>query len=355
MMPMWSGLWVLGVICRLRTATYIANCKKFEYKRLTSGHSDVTVFLDWTVDEVNQLGILSTRYSGVASTSEGVLPKHEQFTVTRNPRDFCESSIISYSRQSAICSTSWATAAVEIAEFALNNEIQLSVDQLLHCLPKDEDINGCQGVHPKTLSFYLYEVGLVKKEDFTNCASLENQKRYRFKTIYPEAATGGGLMNLVASNKPVFVLVALDLVKLRFVKDMSQWPAPLKCGGYEPSIYGIVSGYKYDEDNIENSYWEMSSHLVGCEEITLRLPLTANLTNANYAGIAAYSFTLKLAEVVEPDESTADVTDVPTTSEPIATSSEPIVDAPSQMVLDSPGENHIEEYTDSFDTDPMDD
>ena len=35
---------------------------------------------------------------------------------------------------------------------------------------------------------------------------------------------------------------------------MNKEDNPLKCGSYEPSMYGIVNGYKYDEVMIEDNY-----------------------------------------------------------------------------------------------------
>ena len=60
-------------------------------------------------------------------------------------------------------------------------------------------------------------------------------------------------------------MVALDITKLRFVKEMGDEDNPYKCASYEPSMYGIVRGYKYDEVMIEDSYWELVSHIIPCE------------------------------------------------------------------------------------------
>ena len=87
---------------------------------------------------------------------------------------------------------------------------------------------------------------------------------------------------------------------------------PYKCSDYQPSMYGIVSGYKYDRDFIEDSYWEVVSSLVGCEEMMVRLPMTANMTNGNYAGIAAYAMTFNNVDVVLPSTPTEAPTEIPT-------------------------------------------
>lgn len=59
---------------------------------------------------------------------------------------------------------------------------------------------------------------------------------------------------------------------------------------YEPGLYGIVSGFKYDEENMDYSWWEVTSYPVSCEEFVLRIPMTDNMANSNYAGIAGYPF-----------------------------------------------------------------
>ena len=171
--------------------------------------------------------------------------------------------------------------------------MKFSVEQLLQCLPKYENIEECSGVHPKELVLYLMEVGLVEEGKFTDCNSINPADTYRFSPIYPESPNAGGLMNLVAEGRPVFVMVSLELARLRFVKNMDDKDIPLKCGDFEPSMYGVVTGYNYDEVMIEDSYWEIASHIVGSEGMKVRIPMTANMTNGNYGGIAAFAFTLE--------------------------------------------------------------
>ena len=64
-------------------------------------------------------------------------------------------------------------------------------------------------------------------------------------------------MNLVAEGKPVFVMLALDLKKLRFVKDNRDYE-PLRSGGMQPTMYGIVSGYNSDDEYPQ--LWDKHSH-----------------------------------------------------------------------------------------------
>ena len=215
-----------------------------------------------------------------------------------------------YSQTNPICSTSWATTIIEIAK-SITGKI-FSVDQLLQCLPKQENIDGCQGVHPKTLATYLSEEGLVEMKDFTDCESLEEKTHYHFAAVYPSSPNAGGLMNLIAEGIPVFAMVAFDLVKLRFVKDVVNNDEKVNCATYQPSMYGIVSAYQYNKDFMEDSYWEIVSHIVPCEEMRVRVPMTRNMTNSNYGGIAAFAFTLQLKEITSSTISTLTPTPTPT-------------------------------------------
>ena len=191
------------------------------------------------------------------------------------------------------CSTSWATAAIKAAEAVLDYKVELSEEQLFTCLPKDLGFaDGCGGIHPKKVMDYLLEEGLVEKKDFNGCDKLDGLKKYRFMPNTPSHPTAGGLMNLLATeNKPAFVMMAIDIKKLVNVKDMSNVKDSVKCAGYQPSLYGVLTGYKY-YPNSQSGWWEVVTHIVPGEEVTVKIPITSNMANANYAGIAAYAFTL---------------------------------------------------------------
>ena len=246
--------------------------------------------MDWSDADLEQLGSLTAEFHGNAPYYEPVDVSKPDFSLRRSPPVYPESFVNEYSRKQPICSTSWATSVIEVAEAALNNQIELSINQLMQCLPNYFDMeNGCDGFEPKLIQSYLKEVGLVRKDDFVDCASLDNSERFTFNYILPEVPNKSGLMNLVAEGRPVFVMLALDLKKLRYVKDNSNYE-PLKSGAMQPSIYGIVSGYNSTDDY---PYWEIVSRILPAEEMTLRIPMMANETNANYAGIAGYAFSLE--------------------------------------------------------------
>ena len=264
--------------------------------------------MDWSDDDLRSLGNLDIHYSGVSSEYEEVHPRIGEYTSTIQSRSFCTDSLFSYSVPNN-CSTSWATAIVRAAEAAMNDSVKLSVNQVLRCLPEYAEVDGCRGVHPRMIREYLKEVGLVKESEFDTCDNVNEHSPIQFTTVTPQPPTAGGLMNLISSGKPVFAMVAVDLLKLRYVKDMSKAEEGIKCGGYGPSLYGMVTGYRLDK-TMDSSWWEMRSHVVPCEEMVLKMPVSPNMNGANYAGIAAYAFGI---ERIESDEIPSDkVPDVPT-------------------------------------------
>ena len=278
---------------------FIKNCYTLQFKRNGGSPADITPFLDWSEKELEMLGSLEVYYSHEVEVNEPIDVFQNSMQIDKVNRIFPD--LVKYNSPSQNCPTSWATAAVEVAEAALKNRVRLSAKQLLECLPKKEELNDCKGVRPKMILNYLMEVGLVEEEKFVDCDSLEGLKHYYFNGEQPDVPNASGLMNLLTEKKnPVFVMVAVDLLKLRFVKDMSNMNRGIKCGGYEPALYGVVTGYHYDESSIDDSWWELRSHMIPAEEMILRMPMSMNMENANYAGIAAYAFTLSELGIVTP-------------------------------------------------------
>ena len=270
------------------------------------GNPQVTVFMDWSDDDINKLEDTCMQYSGMVSLYDPIDVNNNEYTLPREPVNFDGESLKKASRVDSSRFLSWATSVIEAA-YSITKE-WFSIEQLINCVPQNEEIDGCECSHPKNLATYLMEVGLLKEGEFTTCNSVDPSKTYHFTPVYPESPNAGGLMNLVAEGKPVIAVLALDLVKLRFVKEMSDDDMPYKCADYQPSMYGIISGYKYDENMIEDSYWEIVSHIVPKEEMKVRIPMSTNMTNGNYAGIAAYAFSLQLI---------GDMTEEPTTTQPV--------------------------------------
>ena len=297
-------------------------------------HSEETALLDWSDEELDSLGNISTKYSGNPNYNDEIEPYEDDYIDRRftvNKRDYPELS--KYNNPKEKCSTSWATAAIELAEAALDHKVHLSVRQLFNCLPEREMINGCEGVHPKVLMEYLMEVGLVEDEEFQGCDSLKDVKHYYFSPIQPESPNAGGLMNLIAEeNRPVFVMVAIDLKKLRFVKDMSNVREGVKCADYQPSLYGLVTGYHYDE-SIENSWWEITTNIIPGEMVIVRIPMSGNMENANYAGIAGYAYGIRRIEEMTEEPTTEPPTTEPPTSE--APTTEPPLTCGGELIIDN--------------------
>ena len=319
---------------------YLSYCYKLLYKKQMGAPADFTALLDWTSDQLDELGDLSVKYSGMASIYEEIEMEEKERHVRIASRNFTELS--EYNVPEKKCSTSWVTAVIEAAEAALENRVKLSVKQLFECFPKEEGLDGCRGIHPSTLSLYLSETGLVSENDFTSCESIEETKRHRFTIVSPDAYNAGGLVSLIDEGDPVFVLVAIDLQKMRFVRDMSQADEGLKCAGYQPSLYGVVTGYKYSEVTGE-SWWELATHVIPAERVIVKIPMNGNMTNSNYAGIAAFAFALKrngdlpeiepTAQVPTYSPSSGIMTDspvFPTTHVPVITTT------PTQFVTTSP-------------------
>ena len=290
------------------------------------GNPQVTVFMDWSDDDLNKLEDTCMQYSGMVSLYDPIEVINNEYTLPREPVNFDGESLKKASRVDSSRFLSWATSVIEAAHSIIKE--WFSIEQLINCVPQNEEIDGCECSHPKNLATYLMEVGLLKEGDFIDCNSVDPSKTYHFTPVYPESPNAGGLMNLVAEGKPVITVLALDLVKLRFVKEMSDEDDPYKCADYQPSMYGIISGYKYDENMIEDSYWEIVSHIVPKEEMKVRIPMSTNMTNGNYAGIAAYAFSLQLiGDMTEEPSSQPPTTTLPTTQSP--TTQSPTTQSPT--------------------------
>ena len=83
--------------------------------------------MDWSDDELEELGNLSIQYSGIESLHEEVEVTRTAYSVEREVQDFCQGSLMEYSQTNPICSTSWAITIVEIAK-SITGKL-FSVDQ----------------------------------------------------------------------------------------------------------------------------------------------------------------------------------------------------------------------------------
>ena len=165
---------------------FIENCERLQKRQSRKEVADTTVLLDWSDADLKQLGTLTAEFHGNAPHNEPVEVLKPEFFIQRNPRVYPESFINEYSRKESICSTSWATSIIEVAEASLNNQYELSVNQLIQCLPTYFDMeNSCNGFEPSLIRTYLKEVGLVQNNDFVNCDSLDKNTKFKFDYILP--------------------------------------------------------------------------------------------------------------------------------------------------------------------------
>lgn len=240
---------------------------------------------------------ITVKYRGMGSYAEPIIPNVPQFINSFiQPRQICYNHPhLQPFITSNHCSTSWITAIQVAAEAAMlqhNQTIHFSFDFIKRCAPVDDD--GCEGIHPKDIRYFIREVGLMSEEDYESISE-ENDvcdmglnKRYRFNVIGVESPNKGGLMNLISEGYPTLVLMSLNVKNLRFVETESN---ELFSGTMsEPSVMGVVKGYNSES---EEPYWLIDLSVSPCEPLEVRLPMTSSETNANYGGIAGYAFGLE--------------------------------------------------------------
>ena len=129
--------------------------------------------------------------------------------------------------------------------------------------------------------------------DSDNLCTDEVFPKYHFKVEQINIPNKGGLMNMVAEGNPVVTLLALDLFRLRVTNDVTG-DYIYTGAAYDPTLYGVIQGYDADK-------WIVTFNVVPCENIVLQLPVTESDTNANYAGIAGYAFSIIYLETSTPE------------------------------------------------------
>ena len=277
-------------ICREHYENFLSFCLKIN-KVLGYKDYDVdySILSDFKPSDLEQMMDLGVKYSGSGSYFEPVEITNETFVQDYVTRDLC-CGLSEYSISNSV-STSWATATIAAAEAALKavgRQDMLSVSYLLKCLPELYEIRP-NDVTSNDIIQFVKEYGLISLsmamhlgEDELCTASVFS---YKFDFSRPEVPNKSGLMNLVAEGDPVVVLMALDLLRLRFVTDSGE-DKIFTGAASQPSVYGVLYGY-------DPKKWIVSLNVVPCETIYLNLPVKESETNANYAGIAAYAFSVK--------------------------------------------------------------
>ena len=260
---------------------------------------DFSILSDFDDEDLKGLMEIGTKYSGLGSDTDAVTPTQDSFSATISTRDLCE-GFEDYSKSNATA-TSWATAVITAAESAYFKEgrknIKFSLKHLLTCLPLSS------GLEPNKLTNsdiyrFITDTGLMTEDDANlldsdNLCTDDVFPKYHFQVAQIDAPNKGGLMNLVAEGNPVVTLLALDLLRLRVTNDVTG--DYIYTGAtYEPTLYGVIQGYDADK-------WIVTFNVVPCENIVLQLPVTESDTNANYAGIAGYAFSIAYTETSTPE------------------------------------------------------
>ena len=283
----------MDFITRTYYQNYLRSCQFIDAKSLYRSYKmDLSILSDFNEDDLNEMMDLSKTYTGDGSDVDPVPVKHKGDY--ENP-DFVVSNMcdgyegLSKSNPHPI---SWATAIISAAETSLRKEgitDELSLDYLETCLLKNMEIED-RNVTDVMIQLFVHEYGLMTKEVYNNIDKeylcQDTSANYRFTTEALSDINKSGLMNMIYSGDPVIALMALDLNSLRTVH--SDVDHIYKGAAYQPTVYGVVYGYSMD------NYWSVSMNVVPCENIRLHLPMTENDTDANYAGIAGFAFSLKV-------------------------------------------------------------
>ena len=264
---------------------------------------EFTILTDFSKRDLQGLHDVQQKHSGRGSYYEEIVPDvdHIEPVYSTMEREYCSNhpSLSQYA-VSSNCSLSWMTMIVNAGERVLAqmgiNE-RLSVDFVLQCYNRS-DI--CEGMTMNEIATRLRQIGLVREEDAKHAmdegesvCSIPLSQHYRFDVQKPEGYNRGGLMNLVSAGNPVLVAISMDLLQLRFVKDMREEEEVLRRSVYQPSIYGLVTGYVKTTDEV-TGYWVFEGTPSPCESVNVKLPMRANETNTDFAGIAGYAFAIAL-------------------------------------------------------------
>ena len=276
---------------RLHHEDYKKSCEeiheKARYRNYPMGFSILSDFKEEDLRDMMDLGV---KYSGEGSFAEPAETVASPIMNAFYVRDLCE-NFRNHSVSNPVA-TSWASAAIIAAEAALQQSgsyEKLSYYYLYHCLLSSTEVSP-NNVSPSSIIRFLSENGLKRESEVDTNEPLESictvlDSNIRFEAVYGDLPNSSGLKNLVAEKNPVVVLMALDLVRLRTANAVTG--DDIYTGATDqPSVYGVMRGF-------DDEKWTVTFNVVPCENVELDLPITESDTNANYAGIAGYAFSLK--------------------------------------------------------------
>ena len=290
---------------------------------------EFTILTDFSKRDLQGLHDVQQKHSGRGSYYEKIVPDvdHIEPVYSTMEREYCSNhpSLSQYA-VSSNCSLSWMTMIVNAGERVLAqmgiNE-RLSVDFVLQCYNRS-DI--CEGMTMNEIATRLRQIGLVREEDAKHAmdegksvCSIPLSQHYRFDVQKPEGYNRGGLMNLVSGGNPVLVAISMDLLQLRFVKDMREEDVTLSGTLYEPSLYGLVTGYVKTTEEVDG-YWVVEGTPSPCESVNVKVPMRDNETNSDYAGIAGYAFAIEFngkRDFVVPSEGLTSLDAIPSFAQSI--------------------------------------
>ena len=290
---------------------------------------EFTMLSDFSEEDLTGVMDVKQKHSGRGSYYEPIEAKEEAVepAFTTMDRDFCseDAELREYAKPNN-CSLSWVTMIVNAGERALamiGGSEKLSAAFVKKCYAEGD---ACNGLGMADIAEGLKKIGLVTEreanrvlEEGGNLCSIPQSKRFSFKVLKAEGPNRGGLMNLIGEGNPVLTLLSINLNRLRFVKDMREEDVTLSGTVYEPSLYGLVTGYVKTTEEVDG-YWVVEGTPSPCESVNVKVPMRDNETNSDYAGIAGYAFAIEFngkRDFVVPSEGLTSVDAIPSFAQSI--------------------------------------
>ena len=290
---------------------------------------EFTMLSDFSEDDLTGVMDVKQKHSGRGSYYEPIEAKEEAVepAFTTMDRDFCseDAELREYAKPNN-CSLSWVTMIVNAGERALamiGGSEKLSAAFVKKCYAEGD---ACNGLGMADIAEGLKKIGLVSEreanrvlEEGGDLCSIPQSKHFTFKVLKAEGPNRGGLMNLIGEGNPVLTLLSINLNRLRFVKDMREEDVTLSGTVYEPSLYGLVTGYVKTTEEVDG-YWVVEGTPSPCESVNVKVPMRDNETNSDYAGIAGYAFAIEFngkRDFVVPSEGLTSVDAIPSFAQSI--------------------------------------
>ena len=216
--------------------------KKAPYRKYPMNFSILSDFSDEDLEKMMDMGVKYSREGSYAEPESISAPSWSNMYVVS--RDMCEEGAKLYSAPNSY-STSWASALVLAAEAALRKEgydTHFSLPYVLNCLKESQEVEFNE-VAPSDIIEFVREKGLVTEESVKDIPDNElcsaDAPKFYFDVTKNDIPNKSGLMNFAAEGDPVIVLMALDLVRLKTVNDVTG--DDIYTGATdEPSVYGVM-------------------------------------------------------------------------------------------------------------------